>query len=246
MQCRAPPRCGAAQSGRCPPGGGGGEGEGASAGAGSAREWGVGRAGRRVLPATQEGCSRAAGQRRLQVARRQLACRLCCPLLPQPGGPPRSSPPLTDLVASEMSLADSDSPSARITAALRSCREHGGGRGGGGGGVNFTARHGGSTGPCCCFLRVLRPPTAACPQPTHSMQQPAPPTCSAFMTTKRARSASCCATCLLSTAFVNSDPKLRCVMATSSTWQQGGQAPPVHMSWRLVSVQLQQAQGPRR
>ena len=37
------------------------------------------------------------------------------------------------------------------------------------------------------------------------------------MTTKRARSASCCATCLLSTAFVNSVPKDRWVMATSST-----------------------------
>ena len=37
------------------------------------------------------------------------------------------------------------------------------------------------------------------------------------MTTNRARSASCCATCFDSTAFVNSVPNERCVMATSST-----------------------------
>mmetsp|Transcript_31310 Transcript_31310/g.70756 ORF Transcript_31310/g.70756 Transcript_31310/m.70756 type:complete len:217 (+) Transcript_31310:310-960(+) len=41
--------------------------------------------------------------------------------------------------------------------------------------------------------------------------------CSAFITRKRARSASCSATCLLSMAAVNSFPNLRSVMATSAS-----------------------------
>lgn len=40
--------------------------------------------------------------------------------------------------------------------------------------------------------------------------------CSAFSTIKRARSASCCAICLSSTALVNSLPNVRWVMETSS------------------------------
>mmetsp|Transcript_28873 Transcript_28873/g.77775 ORF Transcript_28873/g.77775 Transcript_28873/m.77775 type:complete len:239 (-) Transcript_28873:228-944(-) len=40
--------------------------------------------------------------------------------------------------------------------------------------------------------------------------------CSAFITTNLARSASCSATCFISTAFMNSEPNDKCVMATSS------------------------------
>ena len=41
--------------------------------------------------------------------------------------------------------------------------------------------------------------------------------CSAIMTMNLERSASCCATCLLSMAVMNSLLKMRCVMLTSSS-----------------------------
>uniref|UniRef100_A0A7G3B4H4 Uncharacterized protein n=1 Tax=Lutzomyia longipalpis TaxID=7200 RepID=A0A7G3B4H4_LUTLO len=72
-----------------------------------------------------------------------------------------------------------------------------------------------STRPSPACARDLAKSSAACASPSAEITV-AFFCCSAFSTRKRAFSASCCATCFISTACVNSFPKVRCVMEISS------------------------------
>jgi hypothetical protein len=107
-----------------------------------------------------------------------------------------TSPAPAALVASLMSLAASLSPSARMIAALRSCGGGGvcvcGGRLEGGG-SGYNAAIGAIGGGAAKWRHNSVPPPWRAP---HQL------TCSALSTTKRARSASCSATCFISTACV--------------------------------------------